>query len=608
MALLGDWVKVNKELPTSQAQIYEGYIVNRLSVCSSRLRAAGVSAKEVMEVSTEVAWFVFSSSSFGLEAPIKVISEHFRSPKVDAILDVLDYARIARVTQGDDKSFAFVHRRFLEYFVTIRFLKNPVEAPVSHIPTDSRGRDALVLYAQLCEEVEAKRVANLCWREIQENFNSVDLRLRAIHCLRFLIDAFCSRRSVILPFEDELSEFVMEHVSKGENLILAKICLEATGLLSESKAAPVLAVAIVGTDGWLQETAFRSCRHLPKMETNLEGSVSNYVLNISDERYWSARKNILLSLSLSDALRSVYTAARIRLANQKISMVALVVALFLTPQLIFASFLYALIFGVSVRLFDLNDSAHTILSRSKVFVKKLKEIMVSDTLSSKGLFDVTVIMFRIFSSSGMILVGVLGVSHGSEKVNKLLCVYSECEEYKVAIGVLFCILGLMLVDWVLLFRAVKGFAVVFEKARYLIVVPVVLGVFALVFLLIHYLIEFLSQYEIAHLIVKVVFGGAAVIVGLLALKRLAILTLRCAKDFFIIRRKKFEGKVTRFEVSEFFLSLLTDYGRLRFVRKLEAGRVSVVGEWPSDFKLSVGLGEPVSALARLEERWLKLDR
>ncbi len=170
-------------------------------------------------------------------------------------------------------------------------LQTPEEVPTSHIPTDSRGRDALVLYAQLCEPAEAQRLADLCWSEIQQHFADPRQRLRAIHCLRFLIDAFGSRREVILPFEDALSDFVMEHVKTGDSIIpRAKICLEATGILSESRAAPILAVAIVGTDGWLRETAFRACRHLPKMESGLEEGIKKYVMSISDVHFWASRK------------------------------------------------------------------------------------------------------------------------------------------------------------------------------------------------------------------------------------------------------------------------------------------------------------------------------
>ena len=608
MALLGAWVKVNQALPSSQAQIYEGYIQNRLSGCSSRLKTAGVSIQEVMEVSTEVAWFVFSSSTFGLEAPVKMISDHFKSSKVDAILDILDYARIARVTQGDDKSFAFVHRRFLEYFVTVRLLLNPAEVPVSHIPTDSRGRDALVLYAQLCEEAEAARLASLCWREIQENFNCPDLRLRAIHCLRFLIDAFCSRRSVVLPFEDELSDFVMEHVSQGDSIILAKICLEATGLLSESKAAPILSEAIVGADGWLQETAFRSCRHLPKMEEKLEESISNYVLTIPDIGYWSSRKNILLSLSLSDALSGVYKAARIRLANIKISFIAAVFALFLVPQLIAVSALYSVVLSGAFRGIGTKGKIRSILSQHKDLNRGIVPLIIPKALVGQGFFDGAIALFRLFSFGVLIIISVLSLFGDSAKTIGFLCVYGTCEDYRNELIFLCSLLGLMLLDWMLLCASIKNLIKVVMRPMALVVVPLMLAIVAMFFISIFYLVQFLSRFEIAGILIKVVIGIAAMVILFVVVKKAATSIFGCAKDFLVIKDLKLGAKISRNEISVLFSKFSTNYGRLLFVRKLEGERVVVSGDWPSHFKLAVGLGEAISALARLEERWLKLDR
>ncbi|ANI55032.1 NACHT domain-containing protein [Pseudomonas sp. DR 5-09] len=608
MALLGAWVKVKQELPSSQAQIYEGYIRNRLDSCSSRLKNAGVSAQEVLDVSTEVAWFVFSSSAFGLEAPVKVISDHFKSSKVDAVLEILDYARIARVTRGDDKSFAFVHRRFLEYFVTVRLLLNPAEVPVSHIPTDSRGRDALVLYAQLCEEGEAKRIANLCWREIQENFNHVDLRIRAIHCLRFLIDAFCSRRSVILPFEDELSDFVMEHVSQGDSIILAKICLEATGLLSASKAAPILSVAIVGVDGWLQETAFRSCRHLPKMEKNLEESISSYVLTIPDTNFWSNRKSILLSLSLSDALRNVYRDARIRLMNIKLSIFVAAVIMVAIPKLVLASLVYAVILSGTIRGLGAKNSIRSIFGERVSSGRKIQTLVSPKILANKGFFDALVTIFRLLGCCALVGISLILLYSNSSETIDLLCTYGECEGYNSWLAALYIALGLMLLDWVLVVKVSNDlFKELFNRTG-LVVLPLMSGIIGLMLLLIYYLDKYLSKYEILGLILKSVFWLTLTVVAIMAAKKIITAARDYIKDIAMIRSLNIGLSITRPEISETFSKLLTNHGKLLYVRNLEGSRAVVTGVWPSDFKLAVGLGEGVSALARLEERWLKLDR
>lgn len=331
MALLGEWVNDNHALPQTQAQLYENYLKGRLAKCASKIAQYGLTDREILRGATEIAWFVFDSPAYGLEAPVRVIDEAGASQIAVAIIDVLSYARIARVTQSEPKSFAFVHRRFLEYLVTTRLLNQPEDLPVEHIPTDSRGRDALVLYAQVCDDTSANKLATLCWSEIQTHFHDPSMRLRAIHCLRFLIDAFRSRRAAVAPFVSELAEFIRLHVTQGENLVHAKICLEGTGLLSETDSLPILTAAMAGNNSWLQETAFRACRHLPRLEQALEESISLYIITMPWRQFWTSYQALTFSLSLSESLKGVHRTAVLRYRNLLVSAVAAVLAFVATP-------------------------------------------------------------------------------------------------------------------------------------------------------------------------------------------------------------------------------------------------------------------------------------
>lgn len=345
MALLGEWVNDYRTLPQTQAQLYENYLKGRLAKCASKIAQYGLTDKDVLRGATEIAWFVFESPAYGLEAPLRVIDEAGTTQAAVAIIDVLSYARIARVTHGESKSFAFVHRRFLEYLVTTRLLDQPEDLPVEHIPTDSRGRDALVLYAQLCDAASADKLAALCWSEIQAHFHDPSTRLRAIHCLRFLIDAFCSRRTAVAPFASELAEFIRLHVAQGENLVHAKICLEGTGLLSETDALPILKMAMAGNNSWLQETAFRACRHLPRLEPELEQSIASYVITMPLRQFWASRRALAFSLSLSESLKGVHRTAVLRYRNLLMTAVATPLAFAAAP------FLGVLVLGVYLEVY-----------------------------------------------------------------------------------------------------------------------------------------------------------------------------------------------------------------------------------------------------------------
>lgn len=604
MALLGHWVKNHHALPDNQAQVYQGYIQKQLESCTSRLKALDLTAEEVIDTATEIAWFVFESSSFGLEAPVKVISEHFNSLKVDATLELLSYARIARVTHGDDKSFAFVHRRFLEYFVTIRLLAIPTQVPASDIPTDSRGRDALVLYAQLCDEDEAQRLANLCWREIQDNLDQPKHLLRAIHCLRFLVDAFSSRRQIILPFEKELSEFVTRHAGQGDSLILAKICLEATGLLSEAKAAPILSAAIVSNDSWLQETAFRACRHLPRMGKELEQSISSYVLAIPDISFWSNSKNILLSLSLSDALRGVSKTSRIRLANLKVSALALVIAMLLSPLVLGVSALYS-VMGV---LFFGS------LKKPGVTSAKLKKAQNPSApaqtrgIIERGFFNAWIFSFRFVSALMLILMGVIELGTASVKYfSTTLCLLAPCDRYSLEIALVHIVLGAALFDWVAILRALRDLAKDWTLSS-IMKTLLAIAVAMLVVGAMSYAVILVSQYQVAKTAIQTIVVLAGIGLSIRVAGTHILRGIKCVKDLRLLKQHTLAPRMTRTDIANLFLKLSSVYGRLRLVRKMQAERVTAIGDWPVDFKLAVGSGEAMSALARLEERWLKLDR
>jgi len=596
MALLGEWIAINQTLPVNQAELYKSYIDSRMKLCEQELSDAGISSREVIAISTDIAWFVFRSSKFGLEAPVKVIRSYFNSANVDAVLDLLSFARIARVTPGNDKSFAFVHRRFLEYFVTNRFLQQPAEVPDSHIPTDSRGRDALVLYAQLCSETEAQRLANLCWDEIQRYFTDASQRIRAIHCLRFLIDAFGSRREVLQPFEEALSAFVMQHVKAGDNILLAKICLKATGLLSESRAAPVLAAAIAGEDGWLQETAFRACRHLPKMDPELEEGMKKYVLNISETNFWRGRKNILLSLSLSDALSGVYRVAKMRLWSMKAALTSTVLLIIMLPFITFFSASYAAAVSAPILLFaKAGRTAQKEKARKAGGDNPAPRATVP--FADKGFLSGTIVLFRVMCFVILSVISVVGLLSPALALAAIpFYLFSGHAIYNAWLAAVNVVLSLMLLDWVAICRFVRSkINDLLNPKKWLAALSIlatsVLGV-ALIFSAIHYV----SQYPMAEPVFKATFS---LLLALLAayVAFTFIQSVRGGiKDVRMLRKFTFGLAIKRTQIAIILSECVSDYGRLRFVRRLESEGISATGDCRkgSNWRL---------VLAKLTRRW-----
>src|SRR5205814_943730 len=116
------------------------------------------------------------------------------------------------------------------------------------IPTDSRFRDALVLYCEVADAADARRIAQLCWSEARrigtgEAQVGDPSYVRAIHCLRFLGAAFRSRPEALEGFRDELGQLVLKLVGPESDMLLAKHAFEVANLL----------------DGAVLEEALRIC-------------------------------------------------------------------------------------------------------------------------------------------------------------------------------------------------------------------------------------------------------------------------------------------------------------------------------------------------------------
>lgn len=67
-------------------------------------------------------------------------------------------------------------------------------------------------------------------------------------------------------------------------------------------------------------------------------------------------------------------------------------------------------------------------------------------------------------------------------------------------------------------------------------------------------------------------------------------------------------RMTRQDITAAIDSFLTTRWRLAFVYQLAQQKVMATGNWPPSFQLSVSADPVLTELAKLEERWLKLDR
>jgi hypothetical protein len=330
-------------LPDNQLELYRSYLETRLRGSAGDIDRLGLSMSEIDRVGQEIAWLMFQTLGVGLEVPVAQLIKDLPGVHVGEIIRILADARLARLGSLGNQSFSFVHRRFFEYFLARYFIANPELVDVGDIMRDSRARDALVLYCEVAKEPEAIAVAGACWTQIRVAMLTEGDRvslygpdyLKAIHCLRFLSDAFRSRQACLGAFRDELAAYADLAIRKGKNLLEMKHALEATGLLKPEDVEHCVANALSLGAEWISETALRACRHLPRLGRHVAGGLGVYLSSVSSFELFRKRNELLFALNLSEAFAELRRFCKIRVVDAVAVMTGVVVLLVTQPLLAF---------------------------------------------------------------------------------------------------------------------------------------------------------------------------------------------------------------------------------------------------------------------------------
>ncbi len=344
-SLIANYASENdNRLPNNQAELYEDIIYRRLKVCEEKIIESKISIQEVLDFAESVSSMMFQSYLYGLEMPIKDIKELLPSKKVDEIITILEYARIARVGRGRLGTFSFVHRRFNEYFVSKRLLSKSDSIPKVAIPHDSRWRDALVLYCEIAPYEAAKEIANFCWQEIKKirdgnldlSEDNSNIYVQSMHCLRFLIEAFRSRKECLVDFQNEFEEFILSKIPTNKNqtnLLETKLIIEATGIIAPEEVDKIIIPAFDMNNDWISETAINSCKYFPELSNNLDKKIIDYFRKKPQLNFLQEKATIITPLKYSDAFKRVYINLRKIYIFYIMSFIGLSFLFFVSPML-----------------------------------------------------------------------------------------------------------------------------------------------------------------------------------------------------------------------------------------------------------------------------------
>jgi hypothetical protein len=204
-------------LPTNLFDIFSNYLNLRFASDETSLRRLGLSTIDLRDAAAKIALAMYDAPGVGLEASVERVEELLGGdlgPRAREAIEALRFTRIARVGGQRQRQFAFVHRRFAEFFVVEGLLKTTdLPARYDSIPTDSRWRDCLVMYCGVADLPLRRQIAEYCWsvivrKRVEMEKGDIVAAREAVHSSRFLADTFRADGEALATFRRPLGTFV----------------------------------------------------------------------------------------------------------------------------------------------------------------------------------------------------------------------------------------------------------------------------------------------------------------------------------------------------------------------------------------------------------------
>jgi hypothetical protein len=426
----------------------------------------------------------------------------------------------------------------------------------------------LVLSCEIADKDSAMEIASFCWSEL-ESASASPLKmddpqyLRAVHCLRFLREAFRTRISAIDSFRASLTVFIRSQLLSQRNLLSKKIAVEEVGLLGPDDIDETLILALDANNRWIDEITLKSCHYLPRLSVELTHKLRLRLDGVNISSLMKRRKELLFSLGLSEVFADLKAFCRWRVADTYCWSFALLLVLTLKP---FMLVLIAPCIFVTDRLNRLLSSEQ---ERFASFIER-------------QLVWVLVLMVGISYFAGP------SAHTGASFAGRFVVVGAfllAIPWYQIRFHV----------PWILTHAKLEIEDVVFAILGVGISCP---AFWLAVFILLNLPPEtqrFLLLVTALGITIPGLHFGTR---DLVALRR----------DFRVVDRLIPSLVASRHEIAEEFGKFRTARGRLKFVRFLDAIKTKPKGSWPDGWMPYVKDDEASTLLAQLEEHWLGLDR
>lgn len=555
----------NNQLPANQTEMYSSYIEITLDSCMDRIERRNLSKEAIIDCSIEIADKMFQK--YGLEAPVSELRREISRYPVDDVIDVLKFARLGRGGISDENRFSFVHRRFTEYFAVQEIIADVKMIDMESIPTDSQWRDALVLYCEVAEESKATAIAEFCWNMIKTTDDPQDLRV--IHCMRFLRDAFKGRLECIQSFRGDLAEYIYAHIDEDSNMISLKLAVETVGLLEDKDIDRCIVKAMDLGNSWINETAFKSCRHLPKLSKGLEKKIIKYLDSILLNDLFKQKNELRFSLSLSDGFKKVKTFLNFKLLNSLIIFLSSSIFIFFISKFLFVFW--------SILLISLIYFSFPPTNASFLFLMLVAFFLIIEPEKNEKFIELLRAFFNVKNPNPFLF----------------LLVIISLPFYSI-----------LKFDW----KGIYKKMIKIKKNDFLVMLRIAGNLTILITIALIGCYLYKKFEKIFSVIEDFLLRPFEIVISIGVLIFFVYFLRNYCQDQKKLTKLNFDKTWNRNGIYNTFKSLKLNSGKLKFVKLLEANVKEVEGEWPDNDILKVSNEESHIRLAQLEEKWLGISR
>jgi hypothetical protein len=550
-SLLASYSKSNRDsFPLSKKQLFDDFISNAINEKLALPKYKGIDYAHTFSFAVDLSDIMFNKVE-ELEVSLGDVNRYLKRYHVDNILELLFETRIIRgITREEGGKVSFVHRRFAEYFI----INKDNNYDLQSITNLGKWHDALVLYSEIAEPEEAEKIAAYAWNKVKEAENILDIGF--INPYRFLIEAFSFRKEPLRAFKAELDHFILSTIDKTRNLLELKVMIEGIGLLDNKDIDASVAKIMGYNNQWLNETAIRSSRHLPKISAELEKSILSYISEMGVIDFIKRFNSIKFSFSLNAVFKK-----GINIINVKIFEFALF-ALLILILFYFVSFsgYFHLQFGVIIGIFIIY-----FIFQGNFSLDDLKSILaivfltlVVSELSKNGLKHIQFCDEPHFQVISVLAIAIIPISRFSVSFIFL--------RKKITLKDISTVLTLMVLSS-LLFLISN-----FSKDR------LELPKFTPFLIPVLFLLTYIFTYQYNPL------------------------------DYLKYKKINFKRCNERPYIYETIASFRSRYFVNKFLNYLEFNVDQVIGEWPDPELFNNTRNETVTRLAALEEKWLGINK